>query len=226
MSAEVLSALWLTLKIASLATLLVLALAVPLARWLARRTGPGAQLVYVLLSLPMVLPPTAVGFLLLQLLAVDGPGGTSVLGLKASLLLTWQAAVIASAVMAFPIVLRTAKAAFDEVDPRLEEMSRTLGHTRAQAFFNTMLPLAGRGLGAAAILGFTRAASEFGATVTVAGNIPFQTQTLASAIYAAQQVGRDGDAAVLIGVALALGFAAMLAAEWLISRSRHRRASR
>ncbi len=222
MSPAVLSALWLTLKIATLATLLALALALPVARWLARREGVGARLVYILLSLPMVLPPTAVGFVLLQLLARDGPDGTTVLGLQASWLLTWQAAVVAAAVMAFPIVLRTAKAAFEEVDPRLQEVSRTLGHSPLQTFFGTVLPLAGRGLSAAAILGFTRAASEFGATVTVAGNIPFQTQTLASAIYAAQQVGKDGDAAILIGVALALGFAALATSEWLIARSQKR----
>ncbi|MEM9183390.1 MAG: ABC transporter permease subunit [Pseudomonadota bacterium] len=224
-SATVLSALWLTLKIATLATLLAFAVALPLARWLAHRDGIAARLIYISLSLPMVLPPTAVGFVLLQLLAVDGPTGTTVLGLPASWLLTWQAAVIAAGVMAFPIVLRTAKAAFEQVDPRLQEVSRTLGHSPLQTFLGTVLPLASRGLSAAAIMGFTRAASEFGATVTVAGNIPFQTQTLASAIYAAQQVGKDTDAAILIGVALALGFAALATAEWLISRSQNRRSS-
>ncbi|MEM6935819.1 MAG: hypothetical protein AAF552_05150, partial [Pseudomonadota bacterium] len=114
-SATVLSALWLTLKIATLATLLAFAVALPLARWLAHRDGIAARLIYISLSLPMVLPPTAVGFVLLQLLAVDGPTGTTVLGLPASWLLTWQAAVIAAGVMAFPIVLRTAKAAFEQV---------------------------------------------------------------------------------------------------------------
>ncbi len=222
MSEGVYSALWLTLKIATGATLLTLLLGLPLARLLARRRGWLANLSYALLSLPMVLPPTAVGYILLQLLAVDGPDGASLFGIKAHLLLTWQAAVIASAVMAFPIVLRSARAAFEAVDPALEDLTRTLGHSPLQTFFRTTLPLAYRGLGAALILGFTRAASEFGATVTVAGNIPFQTQTLASAIFAAQQVGADGDARVLIGVALLMGFAAMLTAEWLISRTSQR----
>lgn len=220
MSDVALSALWLTLKVAFLATALTLLVGVPLARLLARRNDTLSRFSYAFLSLPMVLPPTAVGYLLLQLLAVDTLAGTTVLGLPVNLLLTWQAAVLASAVMAFPIVLRSAKAAFEAVDPGLEEISRTLGYSAPQTFWRTTLPLASRGLGAGAILGFTRAASEFGATVTVAGNIPFQTQTLPSAIFAAQQVGRDKDAVTLILVSLAVGLAAMLAAEWLIERGR------
>ncbi len=216
------SALWLTLKIATLATLLTLVVGIPLARWLARRHHWASRLLYIVFSLPMVLPPTAVGYLLLQLFAVDGPTGIRVFGMSAHWLLTWQVAVIASAVMAFPIVLRSAKVAFEEVDPALEEMTRTLGYSSMQTFWKTTLPLAKRGVAAGAILGFTRAASEFGATVTVAGNIPFQTQTLPSAIFAAQQAGRDSHAWVLIVVALITGFLAMAVAEWLMGRTRRR----
>ncbi|MFK7954582.1 MAG: molybdate ABC transporter permease subunit [Lysobacterales bacterium] len=222
MTELVYSALWLTLKIAGLATLLTLVIGIPLARWLARRSHWSARLLYTMLSLPMVLPPTAVGYLLLQLLAVDDPTGIRLFGINVHWLLTWQAAVIASAVMAFPIVLRSAKVAFEQVDPALEEISQTLGHSALQTFWHTTLPLARRGVAAGAILGFTRAASEFGATVTVAGNIPFQTQTLPSAIFAAQQAGRDSDAMVLILIALISGFLAMFLAEWLMGRHQRR----
>lgn len=225
MSDATVSAVLLTLKVASLATLLTAATAIPLARFLARRRGPHIQLLYALFSLPLVLPPTAVGYVLLQLLASEGQAGLTLLGLPADLLLTWQAAVIAAAVMSFPLVLRGAKATFDALDPRLEAMGRSLGWSPTRAAIKVTLPLAGRGLLAALILGFTRAASEFGATITVAGNIPFQTQTLPSAIYAAQQLGRDGDAVALIVLALLLGLAALLGAEWLVWRSAQREVS-
>jgi molybdate transport system permease protein len=166
-----------------------------------------------------VLPPTAVGYLLLRLLAVDGPLGPRFLGFNIDILLTWKAAVLATAVMATPLVARTAKIAFDGVDPRFEAMNRTLGFGPIETFLRTSIPLASRGLLAAAILGFTRAVGEFGATVTVAGNIPSKTQTLASAIFSAQQVGAHDEAFVLIAVALALGFGATYASEVLAQRA-------
>jgi len=220
MSGATLDAVLLTLRVASVATLLVMIPGVALAYLLARRDFPGKGVASTLVTLPLVLPPTAVGFLLLELLASDGPLG----GLGLDVLLTWKAAVLASAVMATPLVVRTARVAFEGIDPRLEAMARTLGHSRAKVFFTTTLPLAARGLLAAAILGFTRAVGEFGATVTLAGNIPGRTQTLASAIFSAQQVGNDKEAAVLLGIALALGVAAILISERLVRqrpRQRH-----
>ena len=220
MSELALSAIALTLKVATVSTLVTVIPAVVLAYWFARRDTFASRLTLTLLSLPMVLPPTAVGYLLLRLIAVDGPLGPRVLGLDIDILLTWKAAVLAASVMAFPIVVRTAKVAFDGVDPRLEDMSRTLGHGPIRTFFNTTLPLATRGVLAAVILGFTRAAGEFGATVTIAGNIPNRTQTLASAIYSSQQMGRSEEAVMLIIVALALGFAAIFSTEMLVRRAR------
>ena len=167
----------------------------------------------------MVLPPTAVGYLLLRFLADDGPMGPVLLGLNLNLLLTWQAAVLAAAVMAFPLVIRTAKVAFENVDPELESVSRTLGRGPWATFTSVSLPLASRGLLAAGILGFTRAVGEFGATVTVAGNIPAKTQTIASAIYSSQQAGDRTEAAILIGFALAIGWIAIFCTELLIRRS-------
>jgi molybdate transport system permease protein len=212
------SAILLTLRVASVATLVVFVPGVLLGYYFARRDTTTSRLVSTAVTLPMVLPPTAVGYLLLRLLAVDGPLGSSIFGFRIDILLTWRAAVLASAVMAMPLVVRTAKVAFDGVDPRLEMMNRTLGYGPVETFLGTSVPLALPGLLAAAILGFTRAVGEFGATVIVAGNIPFKTQTLATAIYSAQQVGQRREAYVLIALSLALGFAATYASEVLASR--------
>lgn len=209
------SALLLTLRVAGVATLLILGPCAFFAYRLARSRFRGKRLLSTLLGLPLVLPPTAVGYLLLKVLSADGPLGWRVLGFDLDLILTWRGAVLAASIMAMPLVVRTAQVAFEGVDPRLEEMARTLGYSRMQTFFRFTLPLAGRGLLAATILGFTRAVGEFGATVMVAGNIPGRTQTLASAIYSAQQVGNDREAYVLLGIALVVGFVAILASEHL-----------
>lgn len=219
MDEAALSALSLTLRVASLATLLALLPGVPLAYLLARFDFPGKAVVSTLVSLPLVLPPTAVGYLLLRMLAVRGILGRQTLGFDLGILLTWKAAVLAATVMATPLVVRTARVAFEAVDPRLERMARTLGYGPLRTFWRFTLPLALRGLLAAAILGFTRAVGEFGATVMVAGNIPGKTQTLASAIFSAQQIGDQREAAFLLGVALAVGFVAVLASERLVGAS-------
>lgn len=212
-------ALRLTLRVASVATALVLVPGTLVAYLLARFDFRGKRVVSTLLTLPLVLPPTAVGFVLLRLLAVDGPLGRHTLGFDLGLILNWKGAVLATSTMALPLVVRTARVTFEGIDPRLEAMDRTLGHRPAAVFFRTTLPLAYRGLTAAAILGFTRAVGEFGATVTVAGNIPGKTQTLASAIFTAEQAGRSDDAMFLLAVALAVGFVAIFAAERLAGRT-------
>ncbi len=215
MSPPALEALRISLQVATAATLAVLVPALLLAYLLARREFPAKGLVSALAGLPLVMPPTAVGYLLLRLFATDGPLGRATLGFDLGVLLTWKGAVIASSVMAFPLVVRTARVAFEGVDPRLEMMARSLGHGRAETWLRFTLPLAWRGILAAAILGFTRALGEFGATVIVAGNIPGRTQTLASAIYSAQQVGAQSEAYFLLAVAVAAGLAAILASEAL-----------
>ena len=161
-----------TLLWAALATLVVAAPGTVLAYLLARRSFPGKKLVSTLVSLPLVLPPTAVGYLLLKLLADAGPLGREALGFDPDILLTWRAVVLACAVMAFPLYVRTARVSFEAVDPRLEDLARTLGYRRATVWATVTLPLAARGLAAAGILAFTRALGEFGATVMIAGNIP------------------------------------------------------
>lgn len=194
---------------AALTTLIVLILAIPLGYSLARYDFYGKQVLATLTSLPLVLPPTAVGYLLLRLLADDGALGFL------DALLSWKGILIACSIMSLPLVVRTARVSFEGVDPRLEQMSRTLGRSRWQTFRAITLPLASRGLIAAAILGFTRAMGEFGATIIVAGNIPGRTQTLASAIYSAQQSGNTQRANLLLLVALLVGFVAVFLSEWL-----------
>jgi len=200
---------------AALATFVVMIPAVPLAYALARRDFWGKSTIATLVSLPLVLPPTAVGYLLLRLLADNGPLGQGMLGIDLDILLTWKGVVIACAAMSTPLVVRTARVSFEEVNPRLEAMARTVGYGRMRTFFTITLPLAARGLTAAIILGFTRSMGEFGATVIVAGNIPGRTQTLASAIYSAQQAGNEQRANVLLGIALLVGFTAIFLTEWL-----------
>jgi molybdate transport system permease protein len=207
-----LTALW-----SLLATALVFLPGVPLAYLLARKEFPGKKVISTLTSLPMVLPPTAVGFLLLQVLADRGPLGREQLGFDLDILFTWKAVVLACAVMAAPLVLRTARVSFEAVDPKLESMARTLGYGRFKTFCLITLPLAWRGLLAAAILGFSRSLGEFGATVMIAGNIPGRTQTLSSAIFSAQQSGQADHAIGLVWVALAVGFVAIFSTEILLS---------
>ena len=221
MSGTAIEALRSTFLWAALATLIVMVPGTLIAWVLARREFPGKRIVSTLFSLPLVLPPTAVGYLLLRLFATDGPLGRDTLGIDLDIILTWKGVVIACAVMATPLVVRTARVSFEAVDPRYEEMARTLGHGRVATFLRFTLPLASRGLLAALILGFTRAVGEFGATIILAGNIPGRTQTLATAIFSAQQAGRESEANVLLVIALVAGFVAVYATEVLS----HRRAA-
>jgi len=188
---------------------------VALAYVLARRSFLGKNVLSTLTTLPLVLPPTAVGYLLLRLLANDGWLGESILGIDLGILLTWKAVIIACSVMSFPLFVRTARVAIEEVEPRLESMSRSLGQGPGRTFCRVTLPLAARGLIAAALLAFTRSLGEFGATIIIAGNIPGQTQTLASALFSAQQAGNEGAANQLLWVALLVGFATVYATERL-----------
>jgi molybdate transport system permease protein len=195
------TALWLTLKVACWATLLALALGVAAGYAMARWRLPGQRLIEAMLLLPMVLPPTVLGYYLIVLL-----GRRSALGswmgehLGLHLLFTWQGAVVAAAVVAFPFVFATARAAFAGVDHQLEGAARGLGATEWKVFARVTLPLASRGIAAGAMLAFARAMGEFGATLVIAGNIPGQTQTLSLAVYDAVQSGNDALANALVAV--------------------------
>ncbi len=215
MTETTLVALRSTLLWASLATVLVMLPGTLLAYALARFEFFGKRVLSTVAGLPLVLPPTAVGYLLLRLLSSDGPLGRETLGIDLDILLTWKAVVLACAVMSAPLVIRTARVSFEGVDPRYEDMARTLGHGPVATFLHYTLPMASRGLIAAVILGFTRAMGEFGATVIIAGNIPGRTQTLATAIFSAQQAGQDAEADFLLAIALLVGFGAIFATEYL-----------
>jgi len=207
-----------SLKVAITATLVTVPLGALIGLLLARRSFRGRGLVETLLALPLVLPPTAVGYLLLRLLGRDGLFGVRNLRFDLDLLLTWKGAVLAAAVMSLPLVVRTARVAFEEVDPRLETLAQTLGLSPLRTLVEITLPLARRGLFAAALLGFARALGEFGATVIVAGNIPGRTQTLALAIFSDLQAGDDRRAQWLVGITVVIAFAAVYAVEGLLRR--------
>jgi molybdate transport system permease protein len=188
----------LSLRVASIATLLALLLGVPLAWVLARKRFPGRDLIGVLVLLPMVLPPTVLGYYLLLLIGRQGPVGRAVeaVGLG-RIVFTPTAAVIASLVAALPFLIRTAQAGFEQVEPVFEEAARTLGRRELSIFLTVTLPLAWRGIAAGLALAFARAMGEFGATLMVAGNIPGRTQTASTAIYDAVQAGRFPQAHLL-----------------------------
>lgn len=219
MESAALSALWISLQAATLSTLIVIVPGTVLAYVLARYEFRGKDVVSSLVILPLVLPPTAVGYLLLELLGSGGLLSPEILGFDLNILFTFKAVVLACTIMATPLVVRTARITFESIEPRLESMAYTLGHGKIRTFFSYTLPLAYRGLLAAMILGFTRAVGEFGATIIVAGNIQGKTRTLASAIFTAQQVMDQRQAAVLLAISLVVGFLSILASEYL-SRKR------
>ena len=213
-AAEVLAILLRTLGVAAVATSAILIPGVALGYLLARRSFPGKRLVQAATLLPLVLPPVAVGLLLLLLLGRRGPLGA--LGL----VFTWKAAAVAAAVIAFPLLVRAAEQAFHGVPRTLEDVARTLGAGRMRIFFTVTMPLAWRGVVYGAALAFVRALGEFGATALVAGNIPGRTQTLALGIFAAVQNADDATALVLAGLAAAVTLAVTLAAEAVASGGR------
>jgi len=212
--------LWLTLQVGAAATALTLPFAVPLALALARVEFRARPVVQALVSLPMVLPPVAVGLALLVLLGSRGPLGPLWRALDLELAFTRGAAVLAAAVVGFPLLVRACEQAFAEVDPRLEQVARTLGAGRLRVFFRVTLPLARRGVLYGALLAFTRALGEFGATAIVAGILPGRTETLALGIYARVQLGDDTAALALCAASFALALAAMLCAEIWLGRRR------
>jgi molybdate transport system permease protein len=222
LTTEELGVVALTLRIATLATLLNLPVGVAAAFGLARYRGPGKAALDTLLSLPLVLPPTAVGLVLLELLTRQRPPGAWLARLGIDVVFTWKGVLVATMAMSFPLLVRSARTAFEEVDPRLIAIARTLGCRPLGAFFRVTLPLAWRGILAGVVLAFARALGEFGATVMVAGNIPGRTRTLALAIFHDSQVVHDDRALVLAGVTAALAFAALWLAEW-VTRQQARR---
>ena len=198
---EYLVPLLLTLRVAGAATAAALVLGTGAAWGLTRRDFPGRRLLGALCTLPLVLPPTVLGYYLLVLLGRRGIMGRWLMdSFGVSLVFTWQGAAVASAVVAFPLVFQSARAAFEGVGKRYEDAARTLGLSEIGVLVRVSLPLAMPGIAAGGVLAFARAMGEFGATLMVAGNIPGKTQTISLAVYNAVQAGDDGLAGGLVGL--------------------------
>lgn len=213
MTVDAWSAFALSLKVAGWATLVDLLLGVAVGYLLARRRFPGRELLDTLLTLPMVMPPTVLGYYLLVLIGRQGWLGAWLQdSFGINLIFTWQGAAIAAAVVIFPLVFKPARAAFETVDVQLEQAARVLGVSETALFFRVTLPLAWRGILAGVLLGFARALGEFGATLMVAGSIPGRTQTLSIAVYEAVQAGQDDTANLLVLLTSAVCVAVLLGA--------------
>ena len=199
LDANVLPPLLLTLKVSSLATALASIPAVTLARMACTREFPGRDFIDAVLTLPMVLPPTVLGYYIIVVLGRRGIIGSWLWdAFGVTIMFTWQGAVVAAAVVAFPLVYRSARAAFEGVDGNLENAARTLGASETAIFLRVSFPLALRGVVAGVVLALARAMGEFGATLMVAGNLPGKTQTLSLAVYSATQAGNDALANELV----------------------------
>ena len=193
---------------AVLATVMMFPPGIALAWLLARRPFPGRAVVETLVSLPLVLPPVATGLILLRLFGRRGPIGRVLDEVGLDVVFTWKAVVIAMTVMGLPLFVRAARSGFEHVDERYEQIAATLGASPIRVFLTISLPLAGRGVLAGAVLGFSRALGEFGATVMIAGTLP-GSRTLSTAIYSFTQTGQDGPATVLLCVAAGIAFVAV-----------------
>ena len=211
-----------TAGFSALMALLGTAAALPIgvgAGWLfARHHFRGRSLLETIVTLPLVMPPVATGLLLLRALGRRSPLGRALDAVGIDVVFTWKAVVVAMAVMSLPIILLTAKAGFEQLNPRFEQMAATLGARPFRIFLTISLPLAARSLVAAALLGFARALGEFGATIMVAGGIPGQTETLSVAIYRLTEVGREDDAMILLGLSVVLAFLAMFVSNHVLRR--------
>ncbi|HEY3855919.1 MAG TPA: molybdate ABC transporter permease subunit [Verrucomicrobiae bacterium] len=216
---------WFTAWASALSTLAILPFGVGLAWVLARYEWPGKSLVETIVTLPLVMPPVATGLILLTVLGRRGPiGRVFYQWWNVDIAFTWRAVLIALGVMSFPLLVRSARVAFEQVNPRFEQIARTLGAREWRVFFSISAPLAARGIIGGVILAFARALGEFGATIMVAGNIPGRTATLSLSTYEAVQLGDNSAAFGLLGISVALAFGAVWASEWFLRKSRDKRA--
>jgi len=217
---ETLSALALSVRVAVLATLANALVGIPLAYLLARRRFRGRALVDLLVTLPLVLPPTVTGYYLIVLLGRRGWLGAPVYAATGwSIAFTWYAAVVAATVMALPLLVRTARAAIESVDRDLEKAAWTLGRSEWRTALEVTLPLARNGILAGLVLAFARALGEFGATLMLAGNIPGRTATVPLAIYTAVQTGEETTALALVAILTALSCVVLVVAGRLGARA-------
>lgn len=216
--AAIQSPLLISLKVAGLATCSSFVFAILAAWGLSRRRGPLPAVLDSLCTLPLVLPPTVLGYYLILLVGRRGLIGPLLADMGINLIFSWQGAVVAAAVVIFPLIYKSARAAMEQVDRHLEDAARTLGASEWRIFITITLPLASKGVSAGIMLAFARGMGEFGATLMIAGNIPGKTQTLALGIYAAFQAGDDSYALALVIITSLLCCALLASAELLLKR--------
>jgi molybdate transport system permease protein len=204
----------LTVGLAS--TLLILPFGIAMAWLFARKEWPLKSVVETIVLLPLVMPPVSTGLILLKIFGRRSPFGQWLYDRGVEIVFNWKGVLIAMAVMSFPLLVRSVRTSFSEVNPRFEQIAATLGASSLRIFFVITIPLAYKGIIAGALLAFSRALGEFGATILLAGNIPGKTQTLSLAIYSFVQLGKDSDAYTLLGITVALAFLFVWCSEWLL----------
>ena len=203
--------LWLSLRVTIISTAIAFFVGIAAAYYIVKLKKVWKGIADCILTLPMVLPPTVVGFFLLKLFGISGLIGRplfDILGTK--IVFTWQAAVISSAVVSFPLMYRSARGAFEQLDSSLKYSAETLGLSNTYIFWRIILPNSRHGLLAGAVLAFARGLGEFGATIMLAGNMPGKTQTISVAVYSAMAAGNDALAYKWVFINLAISFAAMI----------------
>jgi molybdate transport system permease protein len=197
-------------------TLLILPLGIAFAWFFARKEWPLKSVVETIVLLPLVMPPVSTGLILLKIFGRRSPVGQWLYDLGIEIVFNWKGVLIAMAVMSFPLLVRSVRTSFSEVNPRLEQIAATLGASAWRIFFVITIPLAYKGIVAGALLAFSRALGEFGATILLAGNIPGRTQTLSLAIFNFVQTGKDAEAYTLLAITVMLAFAFVWCSEWLL----------
>ncbi len=200
--------------------LLILPFGIALAWLFARKEWPLKSVVETIVLLPLVMPPVSTGLILLKIFGRRSPLGQWLYERGIEIVFNWKGVLIAMSVMSFPLLVRSVRTSFAEVNPRLEQIAATLGASPLRIFFVVTIPLAYKGIVAGALLAFSRALGEFGATILLAGNIPGRTQTLSLAIYNYVQLGKDAEAYTLLGITVALAFLFVWTSEWLLRAGR------
>ena len=205
-----------SLSVGLASTLLILPFGIAMAWLFARKEWPLKSVVETIVLLPLVMPPVSTGLILLKIFGRRSPFGQWLYDRGVEIVFNWKGVLIAMAVMSFPLLVRSVRTSFSEVNPRFEQIAATLGASSLRIFFVITIPLAYKGIIAGALLAFSRALGEFGATILLAGNIPGKTQTLSLAIYSFVQLGKDSDAYTLLGITVALAFLFVWCSEWLL----------
>lgn len=205
-----------SLAVGLASTLVILPFGIGLAWLFARKDWPMKSVVETFVLLPLVMPPVSTGLILLKIFGRRSPIGQWLYDRGIEIVFNWKGVLIAMAVMSFPLLVRSVRTSFAEVNPRLEQIAATLGASGWRILFVITIPLAYKGIIAGALLAFSRALGEFGATILLAGNIPGQTQTLSLAIFNFVQTGNDPEAYSLLGITVMLAFAFVWCSEWLL----------